>query len=184
MNIVYGGSFNPPTLAHYLIVQTIKEKFSPENVIVLPVGNSYEEKTLLSSEERINMLKLMFGNEVLISDIETNTACYEGTYRTLQKLSKNYEDIYFIMGADNIINITKWKNYKKLLEEYKFIVISRDNIDIKEYLNDELIPYKDNFEIINFKSDISSTKVREDVDLNKDMLHNKVYKYIKSKNLY
>ncbi len=183
MNIVYGGSFNPPTLAHFEIVDELKRKFNPENIIIIPVGNNYDEKELLPSYDRINMLNLMFQGDAVVSDIETNTADYKGTYSTLEKLSKNYDNIHFVMGADNIVNITKWRNYKSLVMEYKFIIISRGNIDIKEFLAEELHEYIKNFIILDFDSEISSTKIRENLSKNKEMLHEKVYNYIIENNL-
>ena len=41
MIIVYGGTFNPPTVAHQLIANKVIENFKPKKFILLPVGENY-----------------------------------------------------------------------------------------------------------------------------------------------
>ena len=80
MNIVYGGSFNPPTKAHKLIIDKLFQIFMPDNIIVVPVGNSYGKKGLIEFSHRYNMAKLL-DNRVVICDFEDKEE-YTGTYRT------------------------------------------------------------------------------------------------------
>ena len=56
----FGGSFNPPTSAHYEIVKCAKEKFYLDKVVVVPMGDKYQKKELATFEHRFNMLKKMF----------------------------------------------------------------------------------------------------------------------------
>ena len=93
--------------------------------------------------------------------------------------------LYLIIGADNIIKFDEWKNVNKLLE-YNIIVVNRDNINIKKYVNK--FNKKDNFFVIdNFDYvPISSTEIRQNVDSKeaKKYLDERVLKYIKNNNLY
>ena len=131
------------------------------------------------------MLKLTFDmNKVIISDIEAHNDKYLGTLDTLNKLSLIYDDIYFIMGADNIINIKTWIKYEELLDKYNFLVVNRDNINIYEFIDNNLSNYKDKIQIINLDYDISSSKVRNDLEKNKNLLDDKCYEYIINNNLY
>lgn len=182
MNIVYGGSFNPPTIAHEAIIKELKNKFNPLNLIIIPTGNSYRRKDLLEFRHRYNMLKLISND--IISDIEDKNTLYMGTLDTLNRLSKDYSNIYFVMGADNLIDIKSWIRYKELLSKYHFIIITRDSIDIIKFIDDELKEYKDKFSFINLKFMVSSTKIRKNIETNKDMLNPKVYEYIKKNHLY
>ena len=83
------------------------------------------------------------------------------------------------MGADNIINLDKWKNIKEILT-YKIIIVNRDNIDINKYL--ERFP-KDQFIVIpSFPNiNISSTEIRKG---NSKYLNPKIKKYIEQNQLY
>lgn len=183
MNIVYGGSFNPPTIAHKAIVEELIEKFNPKNLIIVPTGNSYDRKDLLDFKYRFDMLKIAFPNCV-ISDIEINNQKYRGTLYTLDLLSKDYDDLYFVMGADNLLQIKTWIRYEELFKKYNFIIMRRNDLDIDSFISNELLKYKDHFQIIDVDYKVSSTKIRENLEDNKNMLQIEVYEYIKKNNLY
>ncbi|MGM9970784.1 MAG: nicotinate (nicotinamide) nucleotide adenylyltransferase [Anaeroplasmataceae bacterium] len=183
MNICYGGSFNPPTLAHKKIVELLEDYFHPENIIIIPCGNSYNRKNLLEFKYRYDMLKLML-DKVIISDIEAGMDKYKGTLFTLNSLSKDYDDLYFVMGADNLITIKTWINYEELVKKYHFIIFKRDDIDVIGFIDNNLKEYKDKFIIVDFDFNISSTIIRDDLASNKDMLDPKVFDYIIKNNLY
>ena len=173
MNIVFGGSFNPPTLAHKAIVLELKKQFNPDNLIIIPTGSSYKRKSLISFFHRYNMLHIMMP-DVIISDIEEKSDVYLGTINTLDILSNDYDDLYFVMGADNILDIKSWINYQELIKKYKLIIMTRDGINIIDFINNELNEYKDHFKIININYDISSTKIRDDIDKYQDLLDKNV----------
>lgn len=181
MNIVYGGSFNPVTKAHKEIVNRLKEEFNPENIIIIPTANNYNRKELIPFKDRYNMLKIEF-SDCIILDLETKNEKYLGTYDTLNKLKEKYSDLYFVMGADNLVTINTWINSEKLLNDYKFIVFGRKNINIFEFIKNNLSKYKDNFYIINMDIDISSTDFR--LNKNKDIISKEVLEYINKNHLY
>ena len=39
------------------------------------------------------------------------------------------------MGADNFINMEKWKDGQELLDRYNYIVLDREDIDLAKYAN-------------------------------------------------
>lgn len=181
MNICYGGSFNPPTVAHMEIVRYLKEKFNPENLIIIPTGDNYHLKDMESFKHRYNMCKIAFLGDVVL-DIESHKDKYRGTLATLNSLSEHYNDLYFCMGADNLITIQKWIKYEELLSNYKFIVFKRDDINIDEFILNNIAKYKQNIIIVDFDNDVSSSKFRK--SKNKDIVDLNVYKYIIENNLY
>lgn len=175
---VYVGSFNPVHIGHIDVVNyLIKEKYV-DKVLIVPTLNYWNKFNLIDIKDRINMLKI-FENEKIKVDTKNNKYIY--TYELLNILSKEYDDeLYLIMGADNIIEFDKWKNYKELLK-YKIIVVNRNNIDINKYIK----KYNtNNFIVINdYKFiDISSTELRE--NLNSKYIDKKVLDYIKKNNLF
>mgnify|MGYP000519519396 CR=1 FL=1 len=72
-------------------------------------------------------------------------------------LSDGEKRVALIIGADNIINFKKWKNYEELLT-YNIIIMTRNNIDILKYTSH----LSGKFTVINDYNftDISSTKIR------------------------
>ncbi len=182
MNIVYGGAFNPPTIAHYEITKYLK---SLGNVILLPVGVSYPKESLINDSYRLEMVKIMAQKlDVSYSEIELFTKEFKGTYESLKYLQNSYNDLYFVIGADNLINLDKWINAQKLLEEFKFIVFTRDDFNCEEIICEKYSSYSNHFIIKKVKYNISSTEIRNDIMNNKNNIIEDVYEYIENNNLY
>lgn len=175
---VYVGSFNPVHKGHIKIVNYLLTNKYLDKVLIVPTLNYWDKTNLVSITDRINMLNF-FKSDKIIIDNKHNHLIY--TYELLQELEKVYNDtLYLIIGADNIINFNKWKNYEKLLN-YPIIIMNRDNIDIYKYIekypNSKFIVI-DNYPYIK----ISSSIIRN--NLNSKFLDKRVLDYIKKNNLY
>ncbi len=183
MVLVFGGSFNPPTKAHYEIIKKLQQSFEPKKIILVPVGDSYHWKErLLPFDRRFDMLKILTKDldGVELSKAE-DTTDFLGTYHTLKTLKINDEQLYFVVGTDHLETIEKWKNYEALLKEFGFIVILRKNYpaDFTIFERHQTPYYR-----FYFESDISSSRVRSAVRKHKDDLLPEVYDYIVKMNLY
>ncbi|HOI85656.1 MAG TPA: nicotinate (nicotinamide) nucleotide adenylyltransferase [Acholeplasmataceae bacterium] len=185
MHIVFGGSFNPPTKAHVHIVKFLLNRFPQASVIVVPVGDDYRKPELAPFLMRMEMLTLAFQgeNRVMISSIEDERG-YQGTLRTLDDLSKHYQDLHFVIGSDNISDLPNWINYRDLLAKYPFIVMKRqgfiDHEEAESLLKD--IPHR--FIYVDFDDPSASTKVRKNIDKYHHLLDDNVYEYIKKHHIY
>lgn len=188
---IFGGSFNPPHKMHIDIALNLIKLNYLDKVIFVPTGDKYYKKELANSADRINMLKIICNenNNLDVSDYEIKKNLVY-TYQTLNFFKSLYpnDEIIFILGADNLNELEKWKNYKYLLENFKFLVVKRygENIDdiMKKYKQ-----YISNIVITDISTNsVSSTRIRnmiknEDNDLSK-YLNEEVIKYINSKKLY
>lgn len=183
MVLVFGGSFNPPTLAHEAIIEKLYEQLKPEKIVVVPTGNYFTWKNdLIAFEHRYQMVSLMTSdfNYCIVSDIE-NTDNFLGSYHTLKVLSTTYDDLYFVVGADHIKTLTAWKNYELLVKTFKFIILTRNNYELDTKLLEKMqLKYK----VIDFQSDISSSTIRSNLHQHLDLLNPKVKDYILSSKLY
>ena len=71
--------------------------------------------------------------------------------------------IYFIMGADNLINFHKWKRWKEILSLCKILVFDRQGYKSKS-LKSKAARFmnKNNWEFVKFnKINISSSQIRK-----------------------
>lgn len=184
MNIVFGGSFNPPTKAHGEIVSLLIEKFNPKKIILVPVGNLYHKNELIGFSDRFNMLNLMFkdNEKVVISNIEEK-GNFKGTINTLRALSEDYNNIHFSLGTDQVKAFESWIDYKDLLKEYPLIIFKRNNDDLKEIVK-KFEKYEHKFDWIEYENEISSSKFRSNKKLYKNYVDEKVYDYILTHQLY
>ena len=183
IKVVFGGSFNPPTIAHYEISKAIIERFKVSDLVFVPTSLNYGKKTLISNKSRIEMLEIMCKDlpNSRVSDFEVIQPEYKGTYFTL----KHFQGYYFVMGADNLIEIETWKNFPNVVSENKFIIFNRNNINIFGILNKEsLKPYKDNFILLDDISipDVSSSAYRKTFD--KTIVLSDIHKYVLKNKLY
>ena len=185
MTIVFGGSFNPPTLAHKKIVDKLRSIYTDALVLLLPVGDDYQKPELIQFKYRYDMLNIMFKDEmnVKVLDIESKKE-YKGTLDSLNMLSKTYDDIHFVIGSDHLDQLASWINYKDLLKTYPFIVMHRNlGISIQE-AEDMFKDLKHHFKYVDFKEDISSSVIRDHMEEYKTFLTKEVYEYIIENQLY
>ncbi len=181
--IFFGGSFNPPTLAHYRILDFLNKEFDTE-VLVVPNSDDYHyhNKELIDFTHRVNMLKIMTKNLKNVKIIETeNNKEFKGSVETL----KDFDHPWFVMGADSLAFISTWINAKKLVKQNNFIVFNRPGYNIEEiFEHDKLLStYRSHFVVIdNEFGNISSSTFRKTQD--KNMLTEEVYNYIIKEGLY
>lgn len=202
MNIgIYGSSFDPITNVHLWTANTIAKRCSLDKVILLPCSNKRRDKALKTEDEhRLNMLQLAAINnpKLVVDDFEMHQQGWEiDTYTTMKhyKEKSPKDNFYFIMGADLLVDIGSglWTNGDKLINENKFIVMARNEINmLKTISQSPLLRKYDNgekFRLIDkgFSMDISSTYIRDEFSLGGDpryMLPNACYEYIKENRLY
>lgn len=184
MNIVYGGSFNPPTNAHYEIVEKLLSTFKNANVIVLPVGDSYYKPELVNFNHRLAMLELIFSNVkgVIVSNLE-GIKRFDGTLKSLNELSKNYNNLALVIGSDNLVDFDKWINYEEILTNYQLIIMQRNNDDI-DLLMKKFNYLNPNYQKVSFDHQANSTLIRSNIKQNQSWLNKKVYQYIIDNKLY
>lgn len=189
MVIIFGGAFNPPTIAHQEIYFHIQKTVPFSQFIYLPVSNLYTKRSLSSNFHRLQMLTILIKDLPLasVSSLEFDDSDYLGTYQSLLRHQEKYplEELAFVIGADNLHKLHKWINAKSLLSEFKFIVLNRTNMNIEDTLEKDLFlkDYLHQFIILpNFDVDISSTKFRETFD--PEFVTKEIYDYIVQNELY
>ena len=192
-----GGTFNPIHLAHLYIAYEAKENLNLDKVIFMVAGNPphKKESSVIDSNYRYDMVKMAIkdysGFE--ISDYEIKKQGYSYTYETLKYLKGDEGDVevFFIAGADSLMDIEKWKNTKEVLNNCTFVVFNRGEFNRetlksqKEYLENK---YQAEIVLLDIMSiDISSTIIRKRIKEEKRVdffLPNKVLEYINYNNLY
>ena len=176
---IYMGSFNPVHKGHIKVVNYLLDKNIIDKVLIVPTLSYWDKNDLVSIKHRINMLKLFESKNIIIDDKHNNLIYTIDLVKEIEKLYPN-DELYIIIGSDNIVDFDKWKNYQELLK-YKIIVMNRDNMDVNPYVNKL---GKENFIILKDYPfiKVSSTEIRN--NLNNKYLDNKVLDYIKKNHLY
>lgn len=184
---LFGGSFNPITKAHAKIIEYLSTLGS---VIIVPNGDKYNLKDLMSFDHRKKMIelelsKMKYHERVTISLFEKSTL-YKGSIETL----RYYNHPIMVIGDDCLLTLHNWINAESLVKENNFLVITRNHNkdDLVSYIEKQEIlkAYKDNFKVIELLDEdtrqMSSTSYRS--TNNQDVISLEVMKYIKNNNLY
>lgn len=171
---VFGGSFNPPTVAHInLAKQVLEEMNEIEKVIFVPVSTKYNKKGLAPDEVRFNMLKNICNSQenLEVSDLELKSERQLYTIETLRIIEeqKPEKEIYFLIGTDNLKELETWYKPDELLKNFKIIVLDRGEDNTEDIIekSEFLKKYKSSFiKLKNMKKmNISSTYIREQLKL-------------------
>lgn len=195
---ILGGTFNPVHKGHIMLVNEVNKQFPDiEHLFIMPNNMpAYKEnQSIISSEHRINMLQLAISNttNTSVSDIEIQRGGTTYTIDTLRQIKAINPDIkiYFIIGADSLYNIEKWRDFQDIFDNCVIIAAKRDcNLeDIINYSNELIKRHKNlNIQFIDTKAiDISSSELRDNISINildNRYLDEKVIQYIKTNNLY
>ena len=127
------------------------------------------------------MLKYYENDRILINDY-LNDKKYSYEILDIIKKENREDDIYLIIGADNMPKFYMWKNVYSILKN-NVIVLNRNDIDIRKYIakvDQESFLVINNFDYL----DISSSEIRKNVKEYKNYLDENVYNYIIDNNLY
>ena len=194
---IFGGSFNPPINSHMFLAKQVLENIKTiGKIIFVPVSTKYQKAKLEEDINRYNMLKLICEDEekMEVSDIELKQNKQLYTIETLDILKEQYGkkyQIYFIMGTDNLKELETWREADRLLENYKIIVLKRNDDNIKQIIENSNLLKKHKTSIIEIESidqiDLSSTMIRDKIKKNENVdkyVPKKVLEYIEKNNLY
>ena len=176
---IYSGSFNPLHIGHLAIIKYMIEEagFDMVYLIVSPKNPLKDGISSATGTDRykaaIEAVRRHFPTDsyaaeqeghVKVDDIELNMPEPHYTIRTLDALKKREpeNEFTFVMGADNLSGIRRWRDYTRILKEFGVAVYPRKGFDLdktKQDLLNEDPAYK--IQILNAEMvDISSTEIR------------------------
>ena len=163
---ILGGSFDPAHKGHLAISKDAKKRLRLKKIIwAITKKNPFKKESATNVLTRIKQCKKIIGK---ISYVKVKF--YEDLIKSnktvdlINYLSKNKKsEIYFLMGADNLINFHKWHKWKTISKKSKIIVFDRHGYK-KKSLNSMTFRRlsQKNLKYIEFnKVNISSSQLRK-----------------------
>ena len=164
---ILGGTFDPAHIGHIKISREAKKKFKLDYIIwAITKKNPFKNESSLSLKSRINFAKKITKKERFIkiefyeNKIKSNKTI--DLINHFKKINKKL-DIYFIMGADNLINFHRWHKWKSISQKCNILVFDRQGYRAKSLKS---ITFKrlneKNLKYIKFKKvNISSSQLRK-----------------------
>jgi nicotinate-nucleotide adenylyltransferase len=163
---ILGGSFDPAHKGHLTISKVALKRFNLKSVVwAITKQNPFKKKTSNDLKKRIITCKKIIGtNKSIKVKFYEDIINSNKTANLINHLSKNKKyDLFFLIGADNLINFHKWDKWEQILKKAKIIVFDRSGYK-KKSLNSKT--YKKSKEkrvtFVEFnKVNISSSKLRK-----------------------
>lgn len=127
---LYGGSFNPPHVAHQLVALYVLETQSVDELWFVPTFQHAFDKPLTSFEDRLAMCELAaapLGPRARVSAVERELGGKSRTLLTVGRLQALEPDTSFslVVGADLLSEIDSWFGAAELCQLVSFIVVGR-----------------------------------------------------------
>lgn len=135
---IFGGTFNPIHNGHVKAVLEVQKTFFLDTVLMIPsyIPPHKGAPDVAPPSDRLQMVKLAVASypQFVPSPIEIEAKGKSYSILTLAKLKQQFPDaaMFFILGVDAFLEIDTWREYKKVLEQCHFIVISRPGYDMNE----------------------------------------------------
>jgi nicotinate-nucleotide adenylyltransferase len=188
---ILGGTFNPVHYGHLVVAAEVIQKFALSKVIFVPsyLPPHKDNSDIAPSQDRFRMCLLATQSHpsFSVSSLELERGGKSYSIETVKEFLHIYgkdTELYFIGGADAILEISTWKDMEELLRLCEFIVASRPGFETDEI--DKRVLTRTHFIEVP-ALDISSTEIRHRAKEGKNikyLLPEKVEEYICEHKLY
>jgi nicotinate-nucleotide adenylyltransferase len=134
MNVaIFGGSFNPPHIAHVLACALVLGVEQVDRVLVVPTYRHPFAKPLAPFDDRVRMCELAMAPlpAVHVSRVEEELGGESRTLRTIERLKETHPDwhLRLVIGADIMAEASRWLGFETIVRLAPLIVLRRAGID-------------------------------------------------------
>ena len=163
---VLGGTFDPAHIGHIKISIEAKKRYKLKKIIwAVTKKNPFKNKSYIDLKKRIKLAKKISSkNKFIKVKFFENKIKSNKTVNLISHLKKNNKstEIYFIMGADNLVNFHKWYKWKEIASKSILLVFNREKYKTKSLRSITYKKYNNiRLKFVNFKKiNISSSKLR------------------------
>ena len=136
---IMGGTFNPPHLGHLICAEEVYDHFKFDKVTFVPSARPphKDNSEILDAQHRYTMTLLATRDNphFEVSRIELDRPGQSYSIETVREFKRKYgrdTEIYWIAGADSVLEMFSWKDVDVLLSICKFVAINRPGYDLSQ----------------------------------------------------
>jgi nicotinate-nucleotide adenylyltransferase len=127
---VFGGSFNPPHVAHVFAASWVLSATRVQSLIVVPTFQHPFHKAMAPFEQRLAMTERAFADlkRVTVSRVEAELGGDSYTLRTLEELQKRMPDVglRLVVGEDLLAESSRWHAFDRVIALAPLLVLGRE----------------------------------------------------------
>jgi nicotinate-nucleotide adenylyltransferase len=131
---IMGGSFDPIHMGHLVTAEQARADLGLDEVVFIPSGAQPQKSHATPPELRylMTVLATAANPAFSVSRLEIDRPGPTYTVDTLRSVRERRPDdrLYFITGADAILNILTWKDATECLELAEFVAATRPGYDL------------------------------------------------------
>ena len=133
---IFGGSFNPIHIGHLIQADEARAKLSLDKVIFVPAKAPphKESAALLDEGERLRLVEEALAGDARfeVSRVEVDRDGLSYTADTIRILRASLPPdaaLFFLMGADSLIDLPHWRSPEEILKLARIVVFPRPGYD-------------------------------------------------------
>jgi len=136
---VMGGTFDPIHYGHLVTAEEALVQFTLDAVVFVPTGRPWmkQDRAVSPAEDRYLMTVIATASNprFQVSRVEIDRDGPTYTVDTLRTLAAQHPDaeLYFITGADAMLEILEWKDPEEVLTTARFIAATRPGYDLARF---------------------------------------------------
>ena len=132
---IYGGTFDPIHHAHLILAREALERLRLEKVIFVPAAVSpFKDAPVANADMRLAMLRAAIDGETefVLDDCELRRSLPSYAIDTVEEIRQREKDaeFYYLIGDDNLPDLTRWHRFTELERMVRFIVLNRTGMQI------------------------------------------------------
>jgi nicotinate-nucleotide adenylyltransferase len=167
---IMGGTFNPVHNGHLIAAEEARWEFRLDRVLFVPAGQPWQKEgvDVAPAEDRYLMIVIATAANpaFVVSRIELDRPGPTYAVDTLRELHREHPgaELFFITGADAVLQILTWKDPEDVLREAVFIAATRPGYDLGKIEKSLPAGLEDRVRVMEIPAlAISSTEIRERV---------------------
>ncbi len=134
---ILGGTFDPIHFGHLATAEAVREIFSLDEILFIPAARPPHKlnRSITAEHHRLTMTKLATRSNKFfrVSDMELQRTGLSYTLDTVNELHKIFgqsTELFFIIGADSLADLSKWHAARELVAKCHFIATTRQGVDV------------------------------------------------------
>jgi nicotinate-nucleotide adenylyltransferase len=185
-----GGTFDPIHYGHLVCAEEARWQFELDEVVFAPTGQPWQKREVSPAEDRymLTMLATAPNEKFSVSRLDIDRKGPTYTRDTLREFKDFYgdeADLFFITGADAVLDILSWKDPDEVLDLAQIIAATRPEYDLSKLDQAKIAGRVKTMQIPALS--ISSTDIRERVKAGRPIRYlvpREVLRYIEERSLY